>query len=149
MRGHIRRRGSSWTVVYDEGQDERGKRRQRTKGGFATKREASAYLTDQLSRLESGSYAPPSKLTTKDYLEQEWLPAVESTLRPLSFNAYKTVVSRQLVPHIGQVRLQALSGAHLNALYRALEQAGLAVATRRLAHAACTARCATLSAGDG
>jgi hypothetical protein len=35
MRGHAYKRGASWTIVYDEPSPD-GKRRQRTKGGFAT-----------------------------------------------------------------------------------------------------------------
>ena len=38
-------------------------------------------------------------------------------------------------PNIGHVRLQALSGGHLNGLYAELERAGLSIATRRLVHA--------------
>jgi integrase len=49
VRGHVRKRGSSWTVVYDEGRSDDGKRIQRSKGGFATRREASAFLTDELN----------------------------------------------------------------------------------------------------
>ena len=63
MRGHIHRRGATWTVVYDEGHDETGRRRQRTKGGFHTRRDAQRFLTDVLGRLGDGSYAQPSKVT--------------------------------------------------------------------------------------
>jgi integrase len=65
MRGHVRKRGSTWTVVYDEGHDEHGKRCQRTKGGFATRRDAQAFLTATLQRLGEGSYAAPSVSTRK------------------------------------------------------------------------------------
>jgi hypothetical protein len=39
-----------------------------TKGGFATRREAQAFLTTALQRLGDGSYAQPSKLTLADFL---------------------------------------------------------------------------------
>ena len=61
MRGHVHKRGTTWTVVYDEGHDENGRRRQRSKGGFHTRREAQAFLTDVLARLGDGTYAQPSK----------------------------------------------------------------------------------------
>ena len=61
MSGHVHKRGTTWTVVYDEGHDENGRRRQRSKGGFATRREAQRFLTDMLSRLGDGSYAQPSQ----------------------------------------------------------------------------------------
>jgi integrase len=134
MRGHTYKRGSTWTIVFDE-PDEDGKRRQRSKGGFATKREAETFLTDTLGRIDSGSYAQPSKLTLGDYLTAEWLPAIEATLRPLSVKSYRHVISRHINPRIGSQRLQGLSGGHLNALYAQLEQQGLSVSTRRLTHA--------------
>ena len=46
MRGsHVHRRNKTWTIIYDQGVNEAGKRQQRTKGGFATKTEAQNELT--------------------------------------------------------------------------------------------------------
>jgi integrase len=135
MRGHVYRRGATWTAVYDEGHDEHGRRRQRSKGGFPTRREAQRFLTDVLARLGDGSYAAPSKATLSDYLTGEWLPAVESTVRPLTFTQYASVVRLRILPTLGHLRLQTVTGGHLNSLYRELEQVGLSVSTRRLTHA--------------
>jgi integrase len=135
MRGHVYKRGTTWTVVCDEGHDEHGRRRQRSKGGFATRRDAQRFLTDVLARLGDGSYAQPSKLTLAEFLEGEWLPAVEGTLRPLSVQTYAALIRGHMVPRLGSLRLQAVTGGHLNSLYRELEQAGLSVSTRRLTHA--------------
>jgi integrase len=135
MRGAIYKRGKTWTVVYDEQPDETGKRQQRSKGGFGTQKAAQRFLTDTLARIDSGTYAAPSKLTVTEFLEDEWLPAVTGTLRPLSAQRYRNVVRLYVKPHIGGARLQGLSAGQLNALYAQLEQAGLSVATRRLAHA--------------
>jgi hypothetical protein len=87
MTGHVHKRGTTWKVVYDEGHDEHGKRRQRSKGGFHTRRDAQTFLTDVLSRLGDGSYTQPAKTTLGEFLTREWLPAIESTLRPLSFTS--------------------------------------------------------------
>jgi integrase len=135
MRGHVRKRGASWTVVYDEGRDERGRRRQRSKGGFATRREAQAFLNSVLTRLGDGSYAAPSKQTLGDYLVREWLPAIAPTVRPLTLEQYEKTVRLRIVPRLGGMPLQALTAAHLNGLYNELEQAGLSVSTRRQTHA--------------
>jgi integrase len=132
--GHVRKRGQTWTVVHDEPSPD-GKRRQRTKGGFATKRDAQRYLTDALARIDGSTYASPSKLALGEYLTDEWLPAVESTLRPLSVTRYRSIIRLYITPHIGAARVQGLSGGHINGLYADLERAGLSVATRRLTHA--------------
>ena len=34
MRGHVRKRGTTWTVVYDEGHNETGRRRQPRKAAL-------------------------------------------------------------------------------------------------------------------
>jgi integrase len=135
MRGHVRKRGDSWSVVYDEGRGGDGKRVQRWKGGFATRKEAQAFLTRVLSSLGDGSYVQPSKATAREYLVDEWLPAIAGTVRPLTLTQYASIVNGRILPRLGHLRLQALTGAHLNALYRELEEAGLSPASRRLTHA--------------
>ena len=56
MTGNIYKRGSSWSVRYDEPSPD-GRRKQRSKGGFATRKDAQRFLTDALARLDSGLYA--------------------------------------------------------------------------------------------
>jgi hypothetical protein len=64
MRGSIRRRGSTYTYWLDVGPDPvTGKRRQRTKGGFRTKRECQAALNEAISALRSGTLVQPSRRT--------------------------------------------------------------------------------------
>ena len=76
MRGSIFKRGERWSVRFDEPTED-GKRRQRRKGGFATRREAQEWLAEQQTRIRDGSYTAPSKITVADFLTAEWLPAIE------------------------------------------------------------------------
>jgi integrase len=135
MRGHVLKRGRTWSAVYDEGVTDDGKRRQRWKGGFATRKEAQQFLNETLSKLDAGLYVAPSKQTFADYLETEWLPAIAATVRPLTLTQYRSLIRNRIKPRIGHLRLQALTGAHLNAMYRELEQEGLAAASLRQTHA--------------
>ena len=59
MRGSESVKSAGWAARWDE-PGEGGKRRQRRKGGFATKRKADRFLRDQLARLDDGTYATPS-----------------------------------------------------------------------------------------
>ena len=63
MRGSVRKRGTTWTW-YVDGPPEplTGKRRQASKGGFRTKREAQQALNEVLARLRDGTFVPPSQL---------------------------------------------------------------------------------------
>ena len=80
-------------------------RKQRTKGGFPTKRAAQAFLTEALRRIDEGSYSPPVKITVGAFVNDEWLPAVSSTLRlDVATDGH---MLKHLEPVAG-VRLQAL-----------------------------------------
>jgi len=120
---HVRKRGNKWAVVYDEGRDESGRRIQRWRSGFKTRREAERELTEVLSRLEHGIYAQPSSKTLADFLE-EWLQAVRGQLRPTTWSSYKMLVDKHIVPRIGSTPLQKLTALQLNAMYADMLERG-------------------------
>jgi hypothetical protein len=61
MRGSIRKRGTTYTYWLDLGPDPvTGKRRQKTKGGFRTKRECQAALNEAVMALQTGTYVEAS-----------------------------------------------------------------------------------------
>jgi integrase len=134
MRGSVRKRGASWSVVFDEPAPD-GQRRQRTKGGFGTRRDAQTYLTEQLARLDGGTYSAPAKITIAAFLEEHWLPTIAGKLRANTVATYRTLARSYIVPAIGGVRLQALTPGHLNSLYARLAADGRSPATIRLVHA--------------
>jgi integrase len=141
MRGSVRKRGSTWSVIVDVGLDANGKRKQQWRGGFTSRKDAEAELTRVLRRLQTGEYVAPSKLTVGAFLNDEWLPAIRATVRPTTYRSYETHVRVHIEPLLGQVPLQKLTGARLNEFYAALarsRQRGmkpLSPATVRRAHA--------------
>ena len=135
MRGSIVKRGRRYSVVVDVGRDESGKRIRKWHSGFERRRDAERALAKILAQLDSAAYVEPAKLTVERFLVDEWLPAVERTLRPLSVTKYQSSIRSYVTPRIGHVRLQGLSAGHLNALYTELEREGLSVSTRKLVHA--------------
>lgn len=89
MKGHFYKRGKKWTYVVDIGIDEqKGKRRQKTKGGFATKKEAQAAAAKLITEFETGSYLEPTKLTVKDFFLQ-YLESRKLNLREGTYYNYK------------------------------------------------------------
>ena len=124
MKGHVRRRGSGWVYVVELDRDVDGKRRQRWRSGFRTKREADSALTDALAALKAGEDVAPDKLTVGAFLVERWLPSAAATLRPGTLSLYETLVRVHIVPAIGGRRLQGLTGADLNRLYVQLAAEG-------------------------
>lgn len=141
MRGSVRKRGSTWSVIVDVGVNANGKRKQQWRGGFTSRKDAEAELTRVLRRLQTGEYVAPSKLTVSAFLNDEWLPAIRATVRPTTYRSYETHVRVHIEPLLGQVPLQKLTGARLNEFYAELarsRQRGmkpLSPATVRRAHA--------------
>jgi len=99
-------------------------RRRAIKGGFATRKEAQAAMNKLLVAVEEKSFVLPSRLSVREYLLKEWLPAVKATIRPSTYNSYLQHVECHICPHIGSVRLEKLSGARINSLYGELAQTG-------------------------
>ncbi len=156
MRGSIRKRGSTYSYWLDIGPDPvTGKRRQRTKGGFRTKRECQAALNEAISALRSGTLVQPSRRTVASFLVEEWLPAVRMAgLRDSTWASYRMNVEKHLVPGLGAIELQRLSPAQLNAFYRELltRAAATPLAAWRRRRCAtstrsCIGRCAMRCAG--
>jgi len=99
-------------------------RRRAIKGGFRTQKDCQAAMNKVLTAVEEQRFVAPSKVTVREYLTKEWLPAIEATIRPSTYDSYLQHVECHIVPHIGAMQLQKLSGAHLNALYAKLARVG-------------------------
>ena len=57
MRGSTRKRGATWTAYWDGPADPRtGRRRQRSRGGFTRQKDAEAFLTTTISKVNAGTY---------------------------------------------------------------------------------------------
>src|SRR5262249_33368681 len=97
MRGSTRRRGKTWTALWDAVDAETGKRQQKSKGGFKSQREAQQHLSSVLVRVAEGTYSEPSKQALGAFLLQEWMPAVSGQLRPLSRDRYTAIIDTYVV----------------------------------------------------
>jgi integrase len=123
-RGSIIKRGSTYSVVLDLGRGPDGRRVRRWHSGYRTKKEAERARTELLARVDHGAYVEPSRLTLAAFLRQQWLPGLAGRVRATTLYSYRTNLERYVLPRIGQVPLQRLTPAHLNALYGALQAAG-------------------------
>jgi integrase len=114
--GHLRRRGSGWTAYYFV-YDGAGKRVQKSKGGFSTKREAQQYLTSTLAALNSGTYTEPTKLGLGEYLIERWLPMMRASLRESTWDSYRRNIELHILPELGGTPLQKLTPDRLDRFY--------------------------------
>ncbi len=123
-RNNVRKRGRTWTYyVYLPTSD--GGRRQVSKGGFRTRRDAEAARIQLLNSINSGTFVRPDRVTVRRFLEDEWLPSQRPpTLEESTHRSYARYLRLHVVPYIGGVPLQSLTPMDLNDLYRRLLDGG-------------------------
>lgn len=122
MQGSVVQKKGRWYPITRHRQPD-GTYKQRSHGGFATKREAQMILNEAINRMNKGVYVEPTKITVRQYLA-EWLPEFERTVRPSTFESYANNIDWHVLPALGEQRLQALTAAQLNDLYGQLLGAG-------------------------
>ncbi len=121
-RVNCNKRHGTWSFVHELPSDGKSRRKQSTRGGFATEREAQAALTEALAKMDHGTYVAPSRQTVGEYLDQ-WLDG-KGRLRSSTRRSYQEHLDLYLRPGIGHVRLTELREVHLERLYAAMTQLG-------------------------
>ena len=131
-RGTISKRGkNSWRVKYDLPRDH-GIRRQRYATVTGTYKDAQKKLTELLGAVDAGTHVDPSNMTLAEYL-RAWFEGAPK-VSPKTAERYRELAERQVVPHLGALRLQKLRPEHVEQWHGTLLKAGLAPRTVGHAH---------------
>ena len=126
MRGSTRKRGGTWTALWDLPPDPKtGERRQTSKGGFPTRKAAEAHLATVVGQVNTGTYVPPAKMTLAAYFER-WLDVQRTRLKPSTHESYAAVLRGRVVPELGSTPLERVTTADVDALYAKLLREGRA-----------------------
>ncbi|MFB5190684.1 site-specific integrase [Alicyclobacillus fastidiosus] len=134
MRGSVKKDGRSWYIVFDMGTDPiTGKRRQKKKRGFGTKKDAESALAKMMAEAESGMYAHSEKTTVDKFIAQ-WLEDKKPSVRKSTHRSYEWLMRRHVIPYIGSVRLSKLSPMHLQRLYSTLQTNEKPISNRSILH---------------
>ncbi|MDP8925492.1 MAG: site-specific integrase, partial [Actinomycetota bacterium] len=98
-----------------------------------TRKDAAAKLRAAIAERDGGVLTDAGKLLTKDYLRC-WIDDIEGTIRPRSWDRCEQMCRVHLTPALGNVKLKALSPAHIQPLYRSKLADGLAPGTIQHIH---------------
>jgi integrase len=100
-----------------------------------TKEEARKALREARSGADQGLVFDAGKLTVGEYLDR-WLKySVQGSVRRSTYESYRRQARRYLTPAIGRVKLMALTPAHVQGLYREMQDRGLSARTVEYTHA--------------
>jgi integrase len=114
----------AWYFVVDVGFAADGKRRQAYRRGFKTKAEAQKALDELRGTVRQGAFIALARRTLGDFLIDDWLPAVRTTLAESTWESYQRNIRNHVEPRLGRVRLQRLDGGMLNRFYADLLDSG-------------------------
>lgn len=123
MKGSIKKHGHTWRYRIDLDHDPlTGKRRQLTKGGYATKKSAQDACAEALDTARRGQLVRTARKTVNEFLE-DWITSRRLDLKPSAWRGYRDYLDAYVLPIIGTTQLQELDTIRLNLLYvRLLEQ---------------------------
>lgn len=116
MKGSIKKRGSTWYYIVDIGRDENGKRRQKTKGGFRTKKEAQEALAVLLADLKRGEYIEDTKITFYE-LVSDWLQHTKPNIKQTTYAKYSRILAAHIKGSIGNLKIANLKPLHIARFY--------------------------------
>lgn len=103
-------RGETYTVILDIGRDPKtGKRKQHTKGGFKTIKEAQLYKGNTLNQVEEQSYVKEKNTTFYDF-SLLWLSSYEKTVKTSTVRVRKHELGR-LYNYFSKVPLKNITKA--------------------------------------
>ncbi|MDA2643556.1 MULTISPECIES: site-specific integrase [Bacillus cereus group] len=101
-----------------------GKRKQKKKRGFTTKKEAENALTKLLAEFHTGTYVEPSKLSYGEYLGS-WFNTKRHSVGIQTAKVLKGYLNSRIIPSLGNIKLAKLTSLHMQNYVNSLRDEGL------------------------
>jgi integrase len=131
--GNITKRGrNSWQIKFDVQPNADGKRQQRYATARGSYQDAQKELRRLLNAADAGTLPDPSSATVGEYL-RSWLDSAHEQ-SPKTLERYRELAERQIVPHLGAIKLQKFKPETLRQWHGALLGTGLSARTVGHAH---------------
>lgn len=133
--GHIRERGKdTFLLKISLGKDSSGTYQYQYLTVHGGRKDAELRLSEITTQIEQGTYAKPTRTTVADFLKRFLSDYVRVNLSPKGYERYESVCRVHLTKHIGNITLAQLKPSHVQAMYTALVDAGLAPRSVRYVH---------------
>ncbi len=119
-KGNPFKRGKTWTIIYYI-VDENGIRKQKWKGGYATKEEAEEALKEYKAKVALGmiTVKNTSNETLGHFLER-WFKIHSMDIKPNTQNGYRNNIYKHIIPALGDIKLKNLKPLMIEEFYHDL-----------------------------
>ena len=137
----VRKRGKTYSYIFEAGKTADGKRRVIEKGGFALKDDAYAAGVAAYTDYRHGNIGITSDRITLRAFCQKWMEnVVRSNVRESTYDVYSRILEQHILSVIGMTDLQDLTPAFLDGFIRQQASLGLShsylLQMRRILHQA-------------
>lgn len=128
MQGYFRKRGSTWSFTIDIGTDpQTGKRKQKTRSGFRTKKEAQLEAAKLQQEIGQGTFINEKQTVFSEFVE-DWLKQYRNTVK-VSTVRVREHESAKLAEYLGDLKVkQVTRKMYQDILYDLIEK-GYAINT--------------------
>ncbi len=134
--GHLPKQGNAWYLAYrEDALDQEGKiirvrRNQRIADAKeVSKREAQRIANEILTSIDEQAQKPHSLMTVAEFIEARLKPDVVSALKHAGQKPYDYILTKHVVPAIGEFRLRNITSDEVQALVKMKIEAGYSVQT--------------------
>ncbi len=137
MQGHIRKRNNSYQFTVELGRDPlTGKRKQKTKSGFKTKKECQKAMQELIVQLERGEYFELSNILYKEYLSNWLSDYAKNNVAARTYKRYSDDIKRYIEPNLGNIPLNKIKPLHIQDFYNyCINKIGISSTTTLHLHA--------------
>lgn len=118
MNRYVARKGNRWYAVIYEGLDPVTGREIRRWHAAGTDKASAERLARRLARELTGPNDRGRSMTFGAFLTQTWLPAKRIELRPTTWDGYRRIVHRHVLPTLGSVPMRRLRPEQIEDLYK-------------------------------
>ena len=117
-RGHIRKRGDKYYIVYSVA----GRKKEEV--GGTTVEQAKRLLTQRLFEADRGFVRSAKPMTFREFIEV-WRTDHVATqeLKPATIRGYDSVIERHLLPAFGDHRMDRITAEHVRRFFKAKQEA--------------------------
>lgn len=134
MRGHIRKRGNSYSVVVYVGRDETtGKKKYKWYSGFKTKKEAEKALAELVNQIENNEFIEDKKITIGEFVN-EWFEIHCRKLTPKTQDSYTKMINAYILPYLADIELANLKPLTIAKFYNVLKEKNISNTTLNYVH---------------
>jgi hypothetical protein len=135
LKGSIVKKGSTYMIRFNVGRDIiSGKRLQKAKSGFKTKKEAQEYLVNAINEINRGNYLQPSNEEFSVYIERWFNSHYKRSVAETTADISWCLIKRHLIPYFNNKVISSITTFQLDCFYSEKLDEGYAAKTVRELH---------------